>query len=333
MSRMVTVGPAEGGQKLLRYLERSLGCPRADIYRWLRTGQIRVNGGRVKPERLLETGDEIRLPPQAGAADAKAPAEGLRACEMGPEMLGQGLAIVWQNEDILVLDKPSGLPVQGGSGHEDSVAARLKAACPAGCYVPAPAHRLDLHASGLLLCGKTHAEQTRLHGLFRESKAELERGYLCWVKGDAAQIFAERRLLEDFVAPERVPEKRAVGYADGKSAAVWRERMAVVNSSTPGAKPARAYYLCLSTVPDSRLGMVSLMQAWLLTGRKHQIRVQLAARGFPLLGDGRYGGTTGFEFMLHAWQISLPLPGGPLRLKSLPNWPGRFAVPDNILIL
>lgn len=313
MARVITIGPAESGQKLLRYLERALDCPRSELYRWLRTGQVRVNGGRAKPERILQTGDEIRLPPQAAASTNSLFGQGLKACQVVPESLGPGLRIVYQDEEFLVLNKPSGLPVQGGSGHNDSVAARLKAACPAGCYLPAPAHRLDLHASGLLLCGKTHAAQTGLHSLLREAKAELERDYLCWVQGDASGEFSELRLLEDFLSEEL--------SSDG------RERMAVAQS---GGKAARAYYHYLMTIEAGKLGSFSLVQARLLTGRKHQIRVQLAARGFPLLGDGRYGGPVGIAFMLHAWRLSLPLEGKKLSFECWPDWTGRLALPVQV---
>ena len=308
MANKLEVGPAEAGQSILRFLERRLNCPKASIYRWLRSGEIRVNGGRGKPDRVLAAGDLVRVPPQAG--DENGPA--LSACMIGQAALGQNLRIIFQDNEILVLDKPRGLPVHGGTRHKDSLAGRIKAACLADCgegaYVPAPAHRLDLQASGLILAGKTHASQVRLHALFRESKIELEREYLCWVRGNAVATFTEALLCVDFLSEER----------DAKG----RERAAVVSE---GGKEARAWYNCLEVRNDAKFGTVSLMRAKLLTGRKHQIRVQLAARGFPLLGDWRYGGSRQIPMMLHAGRVALPAPNARIFI-SVPDWTGIFTV-------
>lgn len=316
MANMIEIGQAEAGQKLLHFLERRLGLARADIYRWLRTGQLRVNGGRAKPEQRLESGDVLRLPPQSGDLSALP----LATCELKQGALGLDLPVIFQDESLLVLDKPSGLPVQGGTGHEDSVSSRLKTACGEDTYVPAPAHRLDLYASGLLLAGKTHERQAWLHELFRSSKPELGREYLCWVMGDASELFAQETPCTDFLYVE-------MGL-DG------RERMAALQEGeqNPEAKEGRALYRCLETRMHQRLGKVSLMWARLLTGRKHQIRVQLSSRGLPLLGDSRYGGPDAMPLMLHATRLSLPpFEEGDLarRFSSRPQWPAFFDTGDD----
>lgn len=307
MANKLEVGPAEAGQSILRFLERRLSCPKASIYRWLRSGEIRVNGGRGKPDRVLKAGDLVRVPPQAGAGGGQS----LAACVLEQGALGDDLRIIFQDDELLVLDKPFGLPVHGGTRHKDSLSSRLKAACGEGEYVPAPAHRLDLHASGLILAGKTHAAQTSLHELFRESKLELEREYLCWVRGNAAVTFAEPLLCSDFLA-EKIDSK-------------GRERMAVVTDAE--GKEARAFYHCLDVREDAKFGTISLVRARLLTGRKHQIRVQLASRRFPLLGDWRYGGSRLVSMMLHASRVVVPGPE-PRVFVSVPRWAGVFAVGD-----
>lgn len=324
MANTMEIGPAESGQKLGRFLERRLNLPRALVYRWLRGGQVRVNGKRAKPERILEAGDVLRLPPWAESGGGEA----LRPCPVERHSLGADLEIVFQDDDILVLDKPYGLPVHGGTRHKDSLAARLKAACSEGFYVPAPAHRLDLQASGLIMAGKTHAAQIRLHAFFREAKYELEREYLCWVRGDASLTFAEPVTCVDFLAVKR----------DAKD----RERVFVINAteladfpddSPEAPKEARAIYHCLELRRHEKFGPLSLIRARLLTGRKHQIRAQLAARAFPLLGDWRYGGTRQSSMMLHAWRVTLP-PGeaeAPRVFTSIPPWDGFFAVPKAYL--
>lgn len=321
MAKMIEIGPAEAGQQLGRFLERRLDLPRALVFRWLREGQVRVNGGRAKAARLLEAGDVLRLPPQAGLTEASA----LQPCRIAPGALGPDVKIIFQDEEILVLDKPYGLPMHGGTRHTDSLAARIKDACGKDFYVPAPAHRLDLHASGLILAGKTHAAQTRLHALFREAKYELEREYLCWARGNAGETFAEPLLCTDFIIEER----------DTKG----RERMAVttavqdpenapqnsLNNSPENSKEARALYHCLEVRRHPEFGQVSLIKARLLTGRKHQIRAQLAARRFPLLGDWRYGGSKKISMMLHASRLALP-DHHPAVFTSNPPWQGFFAV-------
>lgn len=315
MANIIEIGQAEAGQKLLHFLERRLGFLRADIYRWLRTGQIRVNGGRAQPERRLESGDVLRLPPQAGSINARP----LGSCDLKQGDLGLDLPIIFQDESLLVLDKPSGLPVQSGTGHNDSISSRLMAACASGAYVPAPAHRLDLYASGLLLVGKTHERQAWLHELFRSAKAELEREYICWVMGNAMELFEQKSLCTDFLYVET--------GLDG------RERMAALpeGEEKPETKEAKAIFRCLETRMHQRLGKISLVWARLLTGRKHQIRVQLSSRALPLLGDWRYGGPEAMPLMLHSTRLSLPPFGADddvLNFSSRPQWPGLFDIED-----
>lgn len=316
MGNRIEIGKAEAGQQILRFLERRLSCPRSLIYRWLRNGEVRVNGGRSKPDRVLEYGDVLRLPPQAaGMGENYAPgadkALGKDVCDITQEAIGAELRIVFQDSSLLVLDKPFGLPAQGGTGHADSVASRLKEAC-SGRYVPAPAHRLDLHASGLILCGKTHRRQSALHNLFRAADSALEREYLCWVRGDASKMFPQSVLCTDMLAENRC--------SDG------RERMEISSNG----KETKTYFKCLKVLLHEKYGSVSLVKARLLTGRKHQIRVQLASRFLPLLGDGRYGGPTGLNMMLHACRLRLPglAPEGG-EFISVPRWDGFFAVGDD----
>ncbi|MDR2051612.1 MAG: RluA family pseudouridine synthase [Deltaproteobacteria bacterium] len=310
----ISIGQAEAGQKLWRFLARRLSVPRAQIYRWLRSGELRVNSGRSKAERILRAGDSIRLPPQAvllfrdGLVSRKTRDGGL--CRLEQEALGGDLRLIHQDDAILALDKPAGLPVQDGSGQNSSVAGRLALACrDAFLFVPAPAHRLDKAASGLLLAGKTHRAQIYLHRLFREGKEELERDYLCWVKGRFSSL---------------LPASPA---GAGPAAAGWPSFILEDDIAGRGAE-GRYTFLASRRLPG--FGEVSLLRVRLLTGRKHQIRKQLSARGFPLVGDRRYGGQEFPRLLLHAAHIRVPAGDSlgqkieELTLDSLPLWPPPF---------
>ncbi|MCL1890327.1 MAG: RluA family pseudouridine synthase [Desulfovibrionaceae bacterium] len=307
-SEPIVIGRAEAGQSLLRFLVRRLGLPKALLYRWLRSGQIRVNSGRCKADRFLEEGDALRLPPLAAIlAPAAALGSGGRICLPAPGQLGEDLPILYQDEGLLVMDKPAGLAVQGGSGQVDSVCARLRRICAgAGCFVPAPAHRLDKPASGLLLAGKTQAALRRLHAWQLERQWEKE--YLGWVKGDFSPL------------------------VEGGGWLTMKDLLPAAEKGRSGEKgvlnqEALAYCRFLEKRRISGAGDSSLLLVKLDTGRKHQIRRQLAGRGFPLVGDLRYQGPAFPRLLLHAFRLRLPLP---LTLHSLPDWPAPYSVGINM---
>jgi 23S rRNA pseudouridine955/2504/2580 synthase len=284
----LTVTPEEQGVKLLRFLERRLQghAPKSMLHKWIRTGQVRVNKGRAGPYHLLDAGDTVRLPPFALA----------RQIQEAPDLeldLGPGLRVLEQTADYLVLAKSAGLPTQPGSPNTnrgaDSVAGRLCAAFVDAPFIPAPAHRLDKQTSGIVLAGKNHTAQRRLHDLFRENAVSRE--YLAWVPG------------------------------------VWPHEQAVLlkdNLEQEHGSPVQALSVAL---PVQYLeGEAALLLVRLLTGRKHQIRVQLASRSFPVIGDARYGGPAFPLMLLHAYALGLPDEAEP-SWSLLPEWPAPF-MPD-----
>ncbi|MFR7887637.1 MAG: pseudouridine synthase, partial [Bilophila wadsworthia] len=155
MPEPLQVTAAEAGQKLLQFLSRRFEEPQSVLHRWIRTGQVRINGGRAKPFDRVELNDEIRVPPFAGAGTK---AERVPASSGGKELP----PIVAETADVIVFCKPSGLPVHPGTGHTDSLTTRLEAAFAGSPFIPAPVHRLDRDTSGLLLVGKTYAAVRRL---------------------------------------------------------------------------------------------------------------------------------------------------------------------------
>ncbi|MFL6573290.1 MAG: RluA family pseudouridine synthase [Burkholderiales bacterium] len=245
------VGEEAAAQRIDNFLLRHLkGVPKSHVYRVLRSGEVRVNSGRVKPEYRLRMGDRVRVPPirvsqrQPGAAKAK-PAE---------------FPIVHEDGALLVVDKPAGVAVHGGSGVSYGVIESLRASRPQAKYLEL-AHRLDRDTSGLLVVAQKRGALVELHRMLREG--ELEKVYLAVVKG--VWEGGPRELRESLHK-----------YVDAKG----ERRVAVREDGMRAVTRVRA----LKTSAD-----FSLLEVRLLTGRTHQIRVHLAHAGQPVLGDSKYG--------------------------------------------
>ena len=317
-----TVSEAEAGQKLLAYLKRRLGSglPDALLHRIIRSGEVRVNGSRAQPFARLAVGDEVRVPPlrldktteaaggtavpeEAGAAARNAPADMLTAA---------GLYIVAETPEYLVINKPAGLAAQPGSKQADSVSAILAVAFAGVEFTPTPAHRLDKATSGLILVGKTYRALRAAQEALREHS--LGKDYLAWVEGDWP--------CSGPVDLYDLLEKQDTGGG--------REKV------VSGAGKAAS---CTARPMLRRAGR-TLLLIRLRTGRTHQIRVQLASRGHPIVGDAKYGGpgrnqagrppaqTGGQNMCLHAWRLVLP--DGQI-FAAPPPWRGAFAVASEIL--
>ncbi len=252
----VSVTPEESGQKLTSFIARRVGwdVPRSMVMRWIRTGQVRVDGKRAKPFQRLQEGEEIRLPPQAYHLDVEEPSS--RGGTAKP------LDVLHQGGEYLVLAKPAGLPVHGGSGHEDSVRERLLGMFPDAPFAPTPVHRLDKDTSGLLLVALSYGKLRELQELFKNRQVGKE--YLAWIVG--TWVGGEPFIMEDTLAKTGRPGQQRVTAGNG-------------------GKRARATVLPLCVRQNH-----SLLLLRLETGRTHQLRVQLAERGHPIIGDKKYGG-------------------------------------------
>ncbi len=312
---ILTVDPAEQGMKLLRFLARRLAI--ADetlLHRWIRTGQVRVNSARAKPFALLSAGDAVRVPPFA----AKAEAVKIPPPKLAPGLdLGGNLRLLAVTDTVLALDKPGGMPTQPGSGHADSVVQRLRTLFAGQAYIPAPAHRLDKDCTGIVLAGRTHVAQKRLHELFAEktsqagdAKRSLEKTYLAWVRG----IWPYDGVLE-------LRDELAKGPAVGGKG----ERVRAV-AQGQGAPAFAEASLCGKRL-HGEAGEASLLRIRLHTGRTHQIRVQLAERGFPIIGDVKYGGGAFAYLLLHAHHVAFSSEGTDLAAFEAASWPKHWPEP------
>jgi 23S rRNA pseudouridine955/2504/2580 synthase len=250
----VEIPEAAAGQRLDNFLlGRLKGVPKSHVYRLLRKGQVRVNKGRAKPDYRLEAGDVVRLPPvrrpEPGAPSASGRSAGLRLEDR----------ILHEDGRLIVLDKPSGIAVHGGSGLSHGVIEALRAARPDAPYLEL-VHRLDRETSGCLLIAKRRSFLRTLHELLREGR--VEKRYLALVKGrwELGQVRLEDRLRKTTRGGERV-----VTVDDGGKTAASIFRPVEIGSAA------------------------SLLEVRIMTGRTHQIRVQAAEAGHPLAGDERYG--------------------------------------------
>lgn len=292
--RWLTIGAAHAGQRVDNYLIHILkGVPRSRIYRLLRTGQVRVNKGRAQPSRRLVAGDTVRVPPvQTEARHEVAP----------PSRLCQAIAasVLYEDERVVVVNKPSGIAVHRGSGIEYGIIEVMQVLRPE-CPHIALVHRLDRATSGCLLLAKDRRILPELNRLF--SGRAVDKRYLALVEGHWRG--GPRRISEPLRRLRGGGEHRMIVAADGKPAVtVFRPRL--------------------------HLDAATLLEARLESGRMHQIRVHAAHIGHAVGGDEKYGSASfnrrlaaigGHRLMLHAESLSLILPGErrPLRLHAPPG--------------
>ena len=292
-ARTVTVPVDRAGQRLDNFLLGQLkGAPRSLVYKLVRSGQVRVNGGRAKAERKLDAGDEVRIPPvrlQMPDEDGKSPPpKGLLAALEA--------AIVFEDARLLAISKPSGMASHGGSGVSFGVIETLRALRP---NEPIElVHRLDRDTSGLMVIAKKRATLVELQALLREDHgAGIEKRYLALLAGR----------MPDGVMSVDAPLH--VGLRQGG------ERHVQVN---PAGKPSLSHFRVLE-----RRGGQSYCEVRIETGRTHQIRVHAQHIGHPVAGDDKYGDAAANRrlreqvglkrLFLHASTLDFALEGGKAR--------------------
>jgi 23S rRNA pseudouridine955/2504/2580 synthase len=281
------------GQRLDNFLAARLkGVPKAHIYRIVRSGEVRVNSRRCEASQRLNVGDSVRVPPVRTARRET-------VARPTPDQSARLLdCIVYQDDALLVLNKPAGWAVHGGSSVSLGVIEALRHALPQARFLEL-AHRLDRDTSGLLMVAKKRSALTALHDALREGR--VEKRYLALVKGKVRDDLRHVRLPLVKFLTESGERRVSVDDAGKPSHTIFRRQRVWTGAS--------------------------LVEAELKTGRTHQIRVHLASIGHPILGDDKYGD---FELnkrlakqgvprlMLHAARLCVahPLNGLPLVFEA-----------------
>lgn len=253
--RWLAVDDAHAGQRLDNFLLGLLkGVPKSHVYRIVRSGEVRVNKARASPDRRLDLGDRVRIPPVRVA-------EPQRIAPVAP----QTFPILFEDAALLAIDKPAGVAVHGGSGVDSGVVERLRAARPNAPMLEL-VHRIDRETSGVLLLAKKRSALTAMHAALREGRV--------------------RKRYRLIVAGHWSGGPRALRFPLYKFHTAEGERRVVVRD---GGQEAGTRVRPLALLSHPRLGPFSVLEADLETGRTHQIRVHLAHVGHPIAGDPKYG--------------------------------------------
>ena len=301
----LTVGDEAAGQRIDNFLARILkGVPKSHVYRILRSGEVRLNRGRVGPDARLAAGDVVRVPPVRTAAAAPKPAAPRRFAAR----------ILYEDDWLVAVDKPPGMAVHGGSGIALGLIELLRASRPQARFLEL-VHRLDRDTSGVLLIAKKRSALTALHAQLREGR--VDKRYLVLVRGPWPEA---KRTVE---APLHKFSTRA-----------GERRVRVEGTGRPAATVFRRERTWSRQAPP-----LALLEAELKTGRTHQIRVHLAHIGHAIAGDDKYGDFAwnrelahqGLRRMfLHARRLTFAHPASGERLtidSPLPKDLAAFAEP------
>ena len=286
---IIEIGEEGGGQRIDNFLARHLkGVPKSHIYRILRSGEVRVNKKRVDQTCRLQPGDRVRIPP-VRVAERVSAADYVPAAEF---------PVLFEDDALLVIDKPAGVAVHGGSGVSFGVIEQLRRSRPQAKFLEL-VHRLDRETSGILLLAKKRSALTALHEQMRAG--QTDKRYLALVLGQWKNARQHVRLpLHKFTTAGG--ERRVMVREDGQEA-----------HTIFALQRAWADY--------------TLLEAQLRTGRTHQIRVHLASLGYPIAGDDKYGdfarnrelmkrGLKRMFLHAHAMGFNHPLSGEPLRILA-----------------
>ena len=309
-ARLVEVDADSAGQRLDNFLIRHLkGVPKTHVYRIIRSGEVRINKGRVSADTRVEAGDVVRLPPVrisdkvAEKAERPAPA--------------REFPILLEDEHLIAIDKPAGVAVHGGSGVSFGVIEQLRQARPASKFLEL-VHRLDRDTSGILLVAKKRSALTHLQDQFRER--ETGKTYLALVTGTWP---ANKKVID-------LPLHKYL-QADGE------RRVRVTTADDPDGMRSITLVKVRSTVPARAaqgLPAMSLLEVTIKTGRTHQIRVHLASQGHAIVGDDKYGD---FDLnkrlqkllmkrmFLHAWRLQFNHPASGERVQLIAELPPELA--------
>ncbi|MFT6590727.1 MAG: 23S rRNA pseudouridine955/2504/2580 synthase [Rhodoferax sp.] len=313
----ISVDEDAAGQRLDNFLMRHLkGVPKTHVYRIIRSGEVRLNKGRTSADARVATGDTVRLPPVRLSERIIEKAEAM-ALGLVRGVPARDFPILFEDEHLIAIDKPSGVAVHGGSGVSFGVIEQLRMARPQAKFLEL-VHRLDRDTSGILLIAKKRSALTHLQNQFRER--ETGKVYLALVVGR-------------WPGHKKVLDKPLHKYLTEEALSVGERRVKVVARDDPNGMPS----VTLVKVRDTPATSFTLLEVTIKTGRTHQIRVHLASEGFPIAGDDKYGD---FDMnkrllragklpalkrmFLHAWRLQFNHPASAERIQLIAQLPSEL---------
>ena len=299
MAHLITVTTADNTQRFERWFKKHFPhIPYTVMQKWLRTGQMRLNGKRIKGQVELATGDVVRIPPHLDVSPAPKSQDSQQQKSKKTLALLRN-SIIYENQDLVILNKPAGLPTQGGTNLKESLTLYLDDLLGGQDQDLRVVHRLDKDTAGLLILAKTLESARYLTALFRDHQIQK---------------------IYHAVAVGKLPQKTGVINAPiGKLQGAQKEKM---STKAPKGDVAITHYSVLGYDAQQNLSLVQLCPE---TGRTHQLRVHLSeVLGCPILGDGKYGGRAAHPLVrrtqlhLAATGLSFKLPSGKPLTLSIP---------------
>ena len=263
----LTIDESSEGQRVDNFLTKTLkGVPNSHVYRILRSGEVRVNKKRIDADFRLTLGDIVRIPPTRATVIEKSE-------HAMPAVSKFDQAIIFEDDAMLVIDKPAGFAVHGGSGISRGVIEQLRLERPKAKFLEL-VHRLDRETSGVLMLAKKRSALVALHEAIRNH--QTDKRYLMLVHGEWVE--QKKRVVLDLQKYLLPNGERRVNVVTDISKDKYDERQS-----------SETLFRLIKNFSSASLGEFTLLEAQLVTGRTHQLRVQLAHLGFPIVGDDKYG--------------------------------------------
>jgi 23S rRNA pseudouridine955/2504/2580 synthase len=307
--KSIAIDEETAGQRLDNFLMRHLkGVPKTHVYRIIRSGEVRINKGRASADTRLEAGDVVRLPPVRVSERVEEKAQAMAKASTG-FVPSKAFPVLFEDDCVLVIDKPAGVAVHGGSGVSFGVIEQLRMARPHAEFLEL-VHRLDRETSGILLVAKKRSALKKLQDQFRQR--ETGKTYLALVIGHWP---SNKKVLDR-------PLHKYLLAGNSPAGGEGERRVKVVTKDDPDGMPALTLVKVREHIPPKPGDDgYSLLEVTIKTGRTHQIRVHLASEGMAIVGDDKYG-----DFAWNKAKARAEEPN-PLRRMFLHAWRLQFFHP------